>query len=497
MSDKDVQLFREFQLSPIRFIKAMWNLSPQTRGEPFVKGEHITWQQVQILEAVESALQGEKPKRISIASGHGIGKSATISWLMLWYLFCFKDCQIACTAPSAEQMNDVLWKEAAKWIAKMPKGIKEKYQWTGSHIRIDESPETWFARAKTARKEAPEALAGVHAENVMLLVDEASGVPEEIFNTAEGSLTEENTLVILISNPTRLIGYFYDTHHREQEYWQTLQFSTIDSPLKSSEDYVDGIARKHGRDSDEYRIRVLGEFPNEESADDKGYLPLLSRLDINFMPDNYEFRAREGGNKRLMIDPAGEGKDKTVWAIRDRFVAKKLGEEAISTPKTIALKTMEYMDQYGILPEDVFIDGYGVGAKVSQEIAVNPDYGRINVVLTGEQASDTETYLNIRAESAFRMRKWLREGGQLIDDPAWERELFAVRYKRNLRGRIQIMEKVMMKKLLNASPDNFDALCLGFVRPEGSARKGSRQYRPNWNGYGKTNTLNGQTIGQR
>jgi len=494
MSPEDVQLFKEFQKSPILFINKMWGLSPQEKGTPFIKGKHITWQQVEILRAVEFALQKQKSNRISIASGHGIGKSATISWLMLWYLFCFKDCQIACTAPSAEQMNDVLWKEAMKWIQKMPEPIQEKYQWTGSHIRISESPETWFARAKTARKEAPEALAGVHAEHVMLLVDEASGVPEEIYNTAEGSLTEDNTLVILISNPTRLVGYFYDTHHREQEHWQTLSFSTIDSPLKSSQKYEIDMARKHGKDSDEYRIRVLGEFPAEENADEKGYLPLLSRKDINFMPDNYEFRQTEGGSKRLMIDPAGEGRDKSVWAIRDRFVMKKLGEEAISTPKTIARRTMEYMDQYGILPENVFIDGYGVGAKVAQEIAVNPDYGRINVILTGEKAEDPEVYLNIRAESAFRLRQWLRDGGQIIDSPVWERELFAIRYKRNLAGKIQLMDKVSMKKLLNASPDNFDAISLGFVRAEG-AYKSTRQHKPQWSGYGKLNSNNATMLG--
>lgn len=491
MNKKDLELFREFQKSPILFISKMWGLSPQEKGTPFIKGKHITFQQVEILHAVELAIAGGKPKRISIASGHGTGKSATISWLMLWYLFCFKDCQIACTAPSAEQMNDVLWKEAAKWIALMPEGIKEKYEWTGNHIRITESPETWFARAKTARKEAPEALAGVHAEHVMLLIDEASGVPEEIFNTAEGSLTEENTLVILISNPTRLIGYFYDSHHNDKENWQTLSFSSIESPIVDHE-YVKRIRDKHGEDSDEYRIRVLGQFPNEESADDRGFLPLFSRGEIIYMPDNYEFRATEGGQTRLMIDPAGEGRDKTVWSIRDRFALKKLADEKVSTPIGIAKRTMDYMDHYGIMPENVFIDGFGVGGRVAQEIAVNPDYGRINVVLTSEPPEDSDTYLNIRAEAAFRFRKWLKEGGQIIENKAWE-ELFFIRYKRNLRGRVQIMDKTTMKKLLNASPDNFDSAALGFVRSEG-ARKTTRQIRQNYQGYGKIRNDNSQLL---
>jgi len=466
----------------------MWGLSPQDKNEPFIKGKHITFQQAEILYAVELALQGQKSNRISIRSGHGVGKSATISWLMLWYLFCFKDCQIACTAPSAEQMNDVLWKEAMKWIQLMPEGVKEKYEWTGSHIRINESPETWFARAKTARKEAPEALAGVHGEHVMLLVDEASGVPEEIYNTAEGSLTEKNTLVVLISNPTRLVGYFYDTHHTDQHNWQTLHFSSIDSPVVE-QDYVDRILEKHGPDSDEYRIRVLGEFPDAESADERGFLPVYSRLEVTEIRDNdYDFRAKEGGFKRLMIDPAGEGRDKTVWYIRDRFVMKKLGQEKVATPKEISSRTMDYMDYYGITAENVFIDGFGVGAKVAVEIASGVDYGRINVILTGEKPDDEETYLNIRAEAAFRMRSWLKDGGQIIEDKATQ-ELFFIRYKRNLRGKIQLMDKPTMKKLLNASPDNFDSMALGFVRPEGNVRR-VRQHLPQWDGYGKIRSNN-------
>ena len=107
-------------------------------------------------------------------------------------------------------MYDVLWKELVKWLKLMPEQIQGLYEWSNTYIRVKERPETWFARAKTARKEAPEALAGVHGDYVMFVIDEASGVPEEIFNTAEGALTSSDILVIMISNPTRLIGYFYE-----------------------------------------------------------------------------------------------------------------------------------------------------------------------------------------------------------------------------------------------------------------------------------------------
>ena len=218
--------FREWQLSPVAFIRDIWGLIPERDNEKFVKGQHLSWQQHDILLAVERALAGDK-RRISIASGHGIGKSACVSWLLLWFLICFYQAKVAATAPTSEQMYDVLWAEIKKWLDKMPDWLRVKYEWTASHIRVVENPETWFARARTARKETPEALAGIHGDYVMLLADEASGVPDEIYRTAEGALTDKNVLAILISNPTRLTGYFYDTHNSDKKNWQTFNHSPM------------------------------------------------------------------------------------------------------------------------------------------------------------------------------------------------------------------------------------------------------------------------------
>lgn len=165
-----------------------------------------------------------------------MGKSSCVSRIILWYLFCYMEAQVACTAPSAHQMHDVLWKECDKWLSKMPASLKDQYEWTKSHIRMTAAPNRWFARARTARKEDSEALAGVHGEHVMLIADEASGVADENYETAEGALTEENYIMILISNPTRLEGYFYDSHHSKR--FEKLSFSSEDSPLVTTE-YVE------------------------------------------------------------------------------------------------------------------------------------------------------------------------------------------------------------------------------------------------------------------
>ena len=464
----DIEIYKKMQKSPLFFIEMMWGLIPERDNSKFIKGKHLTWQQHDILLAVEEALKGGK-KRISVRSGHGIGKSTTLAMLILWYLFCYKDAQVPCTAPTSDQIHDILWKEVAKWLNLMPQPVREKYEWTNGYIRITESPETWFARAKTARKENPEALAGVHGDFVMYIVDEASGVPEEIFNTAEGALTGDNVLVILISNPTRLIGYFYDSHHKDKESWQTLGFSSIDSPIVDKE-YVSRIISKHGEDSDEYKIRVLGEFPREDTMDDKGYIALFSENDIK-ISDTEEFI----GERRLGIDPSGEGDDKTVWVIRDNFKAKIVAVEKVSNASSIAQKTLTLMEHYKVKGEHTYIDNFGAGANVAQELALAGI--RVKAINVGDKPSDEEMFLNRRAEASWRVKQWFRKGGELVDHKGWD-EILTIRYRKELSGKMKIMGKLEMKKEGIKSPDHYDALMMTFLDPEITRRVKKRIYRP-------------------
>jgi len=466
----DVELYRQFQKSPIFFIEKMWNLFPQKKDEKFIKGKHFTWQQHEILLAIENAIQGKGKKRISVRSGHGIGKTAVLSWILIWFLFCFKNAQIPATAPTSDQIHDILWKEVKLWLDRMPKEISELYDHTSGYVRIKEAPDTWFARAKTARKENPEALAGVHGEFVLYLIDEASGVPEEIFNTAEGALTGENVLVIMISNPTRLIGYFYDSHHKDKENWETHNFSSMDSPIVD-EEYVARIIAKHGADSDEYRIRVLGEFPREDTMDDKGYIALFSEKDINVsLTEDFI------GEKRMGIDPSGEGDDKTVWVVRDNFKAKIVAVEKISNPSSIAQKTLTLMSHYQVKEENIFLDNFGAGANVAQELALAGK--RIRALNVGEKPDDEEMFLNKRAEGFWRLKQWFRKGGELVDHEGWD-ELLTIRYRKELSNKMKIMGKLEMKKEGIKSPDHVDALMMTFIEREtGKRPKKPRKHIP-------------------
>jgi hypothetical protein len=458
IQDADVEMMIRWRKDPREFIKDVWGLIPQrTADEVFIRGRHFTWQQDKILNAITLALANKAPKRISVRSGHGIGKSTILSWIVLWYLICFKESQIPCTAPTSEQMNDVLWKEIAKWLQKMPPALKKQYEWTNTHIRMTVSPATWFARARTARKESPEALAGMHGDNVMLLVDEASGVADEIYQVAEGALTSKNVLVLLISNPTRTDGYFYETHHKDKDAWQLLNFSSLDSPIVDIE-YVQRIIQKYGDNTDEYRIRVLGEFPDAGAMDDGGYVPLLLTDDLHQTEDGTMTSTRVLG-----IDPGGEGSDASAWVLRDNFKAKVVAIEKISSPKSIAQKTLTLMDYYKVLPDNVFIDNFGVGANVAKEIALSQQHLSVQSRNVGEKAQDPSIYINSRAESYIRLKNWLRAGGELVNNKAWD-ELTTIKFRRELSGKMKIMSKREMRTRGIKSPNVADALMLTFLR---------------------------------
>ena len=281
--------------------------------EPYVEGLHITWQQSLVMYGIDKSIKGECSDRISIVSGHGIGKSCLSSIIILWYLFIHPDTQVACTSPGQAQMYDVLWKELKKWIDKMPPSMASMFIWESSHIRMKESPQDWFARAKTASKENTEALAGVHGDYVLMLVDEASGVEELIYETMEGSLTGRHILIFLVGNGTRSTGYFYDTHHKDKARWQTYAFSSLDSP-RVDQKYVDNIIAKYGSDSVQYAISVEGKFPDEGVMDTGGYVQLFNEKDLHWV--KFDPNWNPIGRTTCGLDPSGEGDDQTEWAVR-------------------------------------------------------------------------------------------------------------------------------------------------------------------------------------
>lgn len=477
----DGEMFEE----GIKLVTADWfgdydSLIGDYRWFNFEKGKHITWQQTKLMMCANKAVQKKIKWRLSIASGHGIGKSSSCAIILLWFLFGRVDSQVACTAPTATQMHDVLWKELSLWIDRMPEKIRNLYEHNKDYIRIKERPDSWFARAKTSSKENSEALAGVHADWVMTLADEASGVEEQIFTVMDGALTSGNFLVILIGNPTRSDGYFYDTHHKHKDAWLNIEFSGIESPLVDKK-YEEDQARQHGRDSQEYGIRVLGKFPAEDTMSKDGYVRLIGSKDVNVIPKSETTKFNK--NSILGIDPSGEGDDKTVFAIRDEFKSRVIFKESTSNPKYIAEKILTFRDLYDLDGSNIVVDAFGVGTTIAGEVA-KASNGKciiqsINVGEVCDYEDEKDEYMNKRALYYHRgLRGWIRTGGQIVEDAELEGEIETIYFKRNLQGKVQIMPKVEMKKRGYKSPNCLDAIMLTFHRQ--IIKRTSDEFQDDW-----------------
>ncbi len=482
------QMFLALQRSPLLFLDVMWGLTPQPLKpefmveaqeaiadcnwrafkkrwfEPFVKGKHITWQQWIICLAVEAGIKNQAAKRITVKSGHGIGKDMILSVLILWFLFCHLDAQVPCTAPTADQLDDILWKEISKWHRRMPEEAAAKYDIKSEYIRMVERPKTWFARARTAKKEQPEALAGVHGDHVLYVSDEASGVPDEIYNTAEGAMTDNHSFFIMISNPTRLDGFFYRSHMDDKDNWQCLSFDGEDAPIVDR-DYVERIENRHGRDSDEFRKRVSGEWPQKDIEMD-GWVPILSAEEIEtaLLSDD----VRHAGIPTMGVDVAeGGGGDESIIAKRSMNLAEVLYASNRVDNMMLAGEVIVYQDDEKINPMNTGVDSIGVGNGTYNRLKEQKrDVQGINV---SNVASDDKLYDDKKAEGYWKLREWVKRGGKLKsskDADGRERwmQLAQVRYKtKDSTGKITIMPKPLMKKKGLGSPDAAEALMLTFL----------------------------------
>jgi phage terminase large subunit len=412
-----------------------------------------------------------KRRRLSIRSGHGVGKSAYLAITILWFVGCYFPNKIPCTAPTAHQLSDVLWAEIAKWHRvleqKMP-ALAEQFEWTQEEYRLRAAPKESFAVARTARQEKPEALAGFHSDNLLIVADEASGISDNIFETGQGTLSTEGSFAILTSNPTRLSGFFYETHHRLKERWATISVNGEDCPLVSKQ-FIDDIIQQYGRDSNVYRVRVQGEFP---LAEDDVVVP---------MELCETAKVREVEPYGLMVwgvDVARFGGDRTVLVKRvsNATVEKHKAWSGADTMQTAGRIYAEWLDTPpDKRPVSIFIDAIGIGAGVADRLSeLNLPVVGVNVA---EEASISEQYMRLRDELWFKARKWLeRKNSKLVEDEALIAELSLPRYAYTSSGKLKVEGKDELRKRYPRSPDVADAFCLTFAQTVES--KGRQSYEP-------------------
>jgi|GEM_PF-1312609 len=435
------------------------------------RGTRFTWQQTVFLEAYRRGVNtfGKDSydiarRWITVRSGHGTGKTSTIAIVSLHFLVCFFGSQIQITANTEQQLKDVFMKEVSIWHMKLPHYLRENIEILDDIIRIKGSDD-WFLRARVARPEKPESLAGIHGKYVLQLIDEASGVHTKVTEIIKGSLTGENFIVIYTSNPTRNEGEFFDSH-KEGSTFTRLHFSSRESPIVNKT-YIEKIESDYGKESDETKIRIDGDFAGVASMDDKGWMPLFENITLSLEAQDFQ-KIRHGV---IGVDPAGKGRDTSVIGIRDAVYLKEVLNEKTSSPKDLARKIETIRDAYGCSTSDVGVDGFGIGSEVIANIRNRADEleATPKAILMDKPRENTEDFHTYKSELAWMFRLWVAKGGIIItnNQNAWVRELSKIKYKRDQKGRIMLMPKETFKKEHGFSPDRFDMACLTFFKEDG------------------------------
>ena len=432
----------KFRKDPTLFVDTMLGASPDE------------WQS-EVMAAV-----AEQKRGISIRSGHGVGKTSCLSWLALWWIAVHYNAKVVITAPTSAQLHDALLPEAKSWLQQAPEGFREMFTVRADRIELLADPQRNFISARTSRAEKPDALQGVHAEHVLLICDEASGVPEQVYEAAGGSMSAHHATMVLAGNPVRSTGYFYDTFHKLAERWKTFHVSCEDTPRVSNE-YIEECRLRYGEESNTYRVRVLGKFPR---GDDDTVIPqelIVAAISRDVEPTKF-------GPTVWGVDVARFGADSSALCKRKGNAITepiRLWRNLDTMQLTGAIKA-EY-DSAMEKPAEIFVDAIGLGAGVADRLRELelPSYA-INV---SESPAMGNHYLNLRAELWYKAKNWL-EGRdvRLPGDDRLKAELATVRYNFTSSGRIKIESKADLKKRGIASPDSADAFVLTFASDAGT-----------------------------
>jgi len=398
-----------------------------------------------------------KPILTATSSGHGIGKSALVSWVILFIMSTRPHCKGTISASTLPQLETKTWPELAKWWKRSIN--KHWFSWNGSRNNLRffqvDHPEEWFCSGQSSREENAEAFAGQHAASStsFYIMDEASGIPDAIRETAAGGLTDGEPMFFAFGNPTQNTGWFFEAcfgkmRHR---YW----VRCIDSRKckMTNKALLDEWEEDYGEDSDYFRVRVRGLPPRQ--------------ADCQFNPSDL---VNDAVNRDVVLDigaPLIVSVDVARFGSNKSIILTRQGKDIRSTPmqKFAGLDTMQLSDHIArhidlVKPDATFIDDAGVGGGVVDRLT-QLGY-RVNGINAGSKASDGVRYANLRAEMWDRMREWLRTGSIPADQTLID-GLIAPEYGFNRQNKLQIESKDDMKRRGIESPDEADALAQSFA----------------------------------
>jgi phage terminase large subunit len=452
LSDLDKSKAKEkliaYQKDPILFCKEILGITTH-------------WgKQVEILKAVAAH------RRVEVHSGHDVGKSFVAADVALWFLFTHPNSIVITTAPTWRQVEKVLWGEINHHFKMSKFFLGGKALET--EIKIGPK---WYAIGFSS--DTPDAYQGFHADYVLVIEDEPSGIEDIVDEQIQTILANENTKLLKIGNPTRTTGHFAESirsdkyHHIHINCWESPNViaGKMLYPGLVTRQWCEEKLEEWGEDSPVYQSRVLGNIPKED-ADTLIKLEWIERS----IKRHTTFRGGSVSKTVISCDVARFGKNKTVIIVRHgRRVSEILSFARQDTYDT-ALKLDELIKKHN--PEHVVIDDNGVGGGVVDDL-IHWGHKMIVRVNAGENADEDDKYTNKRSELATRVRVAFKRNE--IDIPDHEQLVFECNNQFfDLDGlqRIRVMSKSLMKKRGLESPDFFDALYLSYAReiPDSLAR---------------------------
>lgn len=391
--------------------------------------------------------------RVSIRSGHGVGKTTYFAWLTIWFLLTRYPARVPVAANSQDQLRDTIWPEIRQWHSRLPEGLANRLEITSERVNVKAVDS--FAVARTVSRDRPEGLQGFHADYLLFLIDEASGIPDIAFEVGQGALSTPGAKAALAGNPTRSNGYFYDTHHSLRDRWWTTKVSSEDVPRARG--HIDDIIERYGIGSNQYRVRVLGEFPTED--DD-------TIISLSLVEDAVDREVERQDRSTVWgLDIARFGDDRSAIAKRQGNVLLEPIKwwHGADTMESVS-KVLREWDETPLddRPAAINVDVIGIGAGVADRLRQLglPARG-VNV---GEAAYDkTGRYMRRNDELWFAAREWfLARDCAIPRDEQLIGELTGRKYGLSPAGKLVIESKDDMKKRGLRSPDIADAFILTF-----------------------------------
>lgn len=441
------------------------------------------WQRERLTEIGEALRDGEanhfEAIQMAVASGHGIGKSALVSWLILWAMATFVDTKGVVTANTETQLRTKTWAELAKWYRLCI--VRHWFKLTATALfSVDPDHEkTWRIDQVPWSAHNTEAFAGLHnqGKRILIIFDEASTIDDLIWEVTEGALTDADTEIIWVcfGNPTRNTGRFRECFRRYKHRWMHKQIDSRKTAM-SNKNQIAKWVQDYGEDSDFVRVRVRGIFPRAS--------------DLQLIPSDWTAAAMKREptftfSDALVcgIDIARGGADNNVVRFRRGMDARTIpkikipGSETRDTTKFIARVCTAVVEQK---PDAVFVDSTGVGGPIADQLRrLLPGVPIIDVNFAS--AAPDSHYANMRTYIWWKMRDAIRAGLAIENSSEFDEELTSPEYTHNARDQIQLEKKDDINKRLGISPDEADALALTFSMPVMKLKDSSM--KTNWDPY--------------